>query len=134
MTMVEAEEVKAKVERLDWRTFMSASPETPESTTKALDDYFSKFVAVAIGNEGGKPVFKSQDCCNCGETLTGFSGLFGRGGFEWGIAHGYGHCAGCKWPCVGHHFIKDEAGEDVLTLRNFILQVHPDFVERRSRS
>jgi hypothetical protein len=46
MTMVEAEEVKAKVERLDWRTFMSASPETPESTTKALDDYFSKFVAV----------------------------------------------------------------------------------------
>lgn len=120
-----------QVAKLDWRTFMTAADDTPPSTIKALDDYFSHFAAVEIKDDKqGKPQIQDQACIGCGESLTGFL----RGTWRWGIAHGVGECSKCGWPSHGHHFIKDEAGEEVLTLRNFILQVHPDFVERRKRA
>lgn len=121
-----------QAEKLDWRTLMKASDETPESTIKALDDYFSHFVAVEVKDDdrGGKPQIQDQNCVGCGKALTGFL----CGTWRWGIAHGVGECGHCGWPSHGHHFIKDESGKDVLTLRNFILQIHPDFVERKRRA
>ena len=116
--------------KLDWRTFMNASDDTPPSTIKALDDYFSHFVAVQIEkDEKGVPHLRPQTCAGCGQTLTGFLGTW-----RWGIAHGAGECGNCGWPSYGHHEIKDGDGEAIGTLRNFILQVHPDFVERRKRA
>lgn len=116
------------VARLDWRTLINAKEGTPETTIKALDDYFSHFAAVEVKEENGKPEMQLQQCCGCGKTLTGIFGTW-----RWGIAHGVGECSSCGWPSHGHHFIKDAAGEDVATIHNFILQVHPDFVERRQR-
>lgn len=123
-------ETKKAVGRLDWRTFMKASDDTPATTIKALDDYFTHFAAVEVkDDENGKRQIQDQKCIGCGDMLTGF-----LGGWRWGIAHGVGECGRCGWPSHGHHFIKDESGEDVVTLRNFILQIHPDFVERRQRA
>src|SRR5260221_478238 len=119
-----------RVARLDWRTFMNASADTPASTIKALDDYFNHFAAVPIKtDEKGVPQIQTQTCCGCGKELTGIFGTW-----RWGIAHGVGECGNCRWPSHGHHFITDEAGEGVVTLRNFILQLHPDFVERQKKA
>jgi len=129
-------DTKTIAKRLDWRTFMNATDATSPETIKALDSYFGQFVAVPIKEavNGGKPEIQEQRCVGCDEVLTGFMSMLGRGGFRWGLAHGHGHCAGCGWPVVAHHFVKDENGEDLITLQNFILQVHPDFVERRKRA
>jgi hypothetical protein len=117
------------LEHLDWRTFMKASDDMPATSIAALDKYFSQFVALPIkDDEDGKPQVQTQKCAGCGEMLTGIFGTW-----RWGIAHGAGLCGGCGWPSYGHHFIRDENGEDVVTLRGVILQVHPDFVERRER-
>jgi hypothetical protein len=123
------EETK-QIERLDWRTFMNAGPDTPPETIKALDDYFSHFAAIEIKEVDGKKEIADQKCCGCGDYLTGFL----RGTWRWGIAHGVGECSKCGWPSHGHHFVKDAGGEDVVALRNFILQVHPDFVEQCKRA
>lgn len=85
-------------------------------------------VALPIKETEGKPEIQAQQCVGCGKVLTGFLGTW-----RWGIAHGVGECASCGWPSHGHHWIKDEKGEGVVTLNNFILQLHPDFVERRKR-
>lgn len=123
----------ATVPHLDWRTFIDASADTAPDVVKTLDEYFRHFVALEFETKGGKRDLKPQKCVGCGEPLTGFlAALISKGGFTWGLAHGEGHCAGCGWPARGHHFIKDEKGEDLMNLRNFILQFHPDFVERKS--
>lgn len=119
----------------DWRTVMTASPDMPAKSIVALDNYFKQFVALTIkpGTDDAKPEIEPQRCVQCDEPLTGFQALIlGRGGFEWGLAHGHGHCRACKWPCVAHHFIKDEDGEHVCTLHNVILQIHPDLVESKA--
>ena len=119
------------IDHLDWRTFMKASDDTDPAVIRALDEYFRHFVALDIKEspDGGKPDIQTQKCVGCGKDLTG---LFGT--WRWGIAHGVGECGSCGWPSHGHHFIKDEKGEPVATLHNIILQVHPDFVERRKRA
>jgi hypothetical protein len=118
-----------KPERLDWRTLMKAADDTPPKVIAALDKYFSQFVAVPLKNdENGKPQMQTQQCVGCGESLTGFLGTW-----RWAIAHGVGECARCHWPSLGHHSIKDDDGEELLTLHNFVLQIHPDFVQRKQR-
>lgn len=105
---------------------MKGEPPTPTFITDC-ENYFHQFV---------KPVREAKDqspiCFHCGEHLTGVMAMLGRGGFEWGITHGEGHCAGCKWPARAHHFAKNAMGEDLFTLRNFVLSYHPDFVRRAS--
>lgn len=92
------------------------------------EEYFSHFVKPVRGHGG------AMRCFHCGEYLTGFeSMLLGKGGFEWGIALGEGHCANCRWPARGHHFAKAADGSELFTLRNFVLQYHPDFVSKRER-
>lgn len=109
------------IEHLDWRTFLTASDSL---AIKALDEYFSHFVAVEIKEEKGERVFQPQKCCGCGKDLTGFFGTW-----RWALTHGWGECSNCGWPSKGHHNVKDEAGEDILTLRNMIFQLHPEHVE-----
>jgi len=49
-------------------------------------------------------------------------------GFEWGLGHGEGQCRNCHWPETLYHFVKDKGGNDVITIRGFLLQYHPDVV------
>lgn len=98
-----------------------ASPETIED----LRAYFHHFAAP--GGEG-------HSCLRCEAPLmqSMIHQLMGeRGGFEWGLAHGHGHCRCCGWPATLYHFIKDRHGNDLLTIRNILLQQHPDDIELR---
>lgn len=78
-----------------------------------------------------KPKMPHHQCLRCECPLTGgpLGFLLGRGGFEWGIAHGHGHCRRCGWPATAHHTIKDRSGEALMTVRNLVLQQHPDDIE-----
>src|SRR5690606_20771728 len=94
-------EIEAK--HIDWRTIIKAADDTPADVVAALDAYFAPFAQPVFdeNRESEKPML----CLKCGEPLTGLlASMFGRGGFEWGIAHGEGHCAGCRWPARGHHY------------------------------
>lgn len=106
----------------------SAPPEVMED----LNAYFHHF-ADPKKDDAGKTV-EGHPCLVCNEMLTG--GLMGiltsKGGFEWGITHGRGHCRNCGWPATAYHFIKDRHGEELVTLRTMILQDHPDDIEVRS--
>lgn len=81
-----------------------------------------------------KPGDDGHPCLRCGKPLSGGLSAFllDNGGFEWGLVHGHGHCRCCRWPATAHHFIKDRHGNDLMTARNLILQVHPDDIEIRS--
>ena len=120
-------------EKMDFRTVMSVADDAPAKMVEAIDSYFSQFVQLKGEREDGKFVIDEQPCVKCGEGLNpGLSGaLFGKGGFEWGLVHGHGHCRNCGWPAVAHHFVKDADGKEVMTLQNVILQVHPDFVKTK---
>ena len=116
------QETKIKpTERCDWRSFLAASDETSAETIKAFDHYFSRYAAINSPCPGcGRNVFGSGDLA---EALTAT--------FRWGIVHGEGHCCNCGWPATLYHFIKNEAGEEIATLRNIGLVYHPDVVSKR---
>lgn len=126
------------VKHLDWRTLIVIKT-APEGTAEALDKYFEPFA-----QPPGKPdeydgrftIDDGQPCLKCGENLAGGLSdfLFGKGGFEWVLAHGEGHCKNCGWPARAYHFIKNADGSDLATLRNVILQYHPDCVETRKKT
>jgi hypothetical protein len=129
MDAMAKDETKA-VAHLDWRSMMSASDDTPADVLADLDKYFEPFAQPRRDETRSE---KPMLCLKCDEPLTGFlASMFGRGGFTWGLAHGEGHCAGCHWPGRAHHFIKDAKGGDLVTLRNVVLQYHPDFVTLKS--
>lgn len=68
-------------------------------------------------------------CFHCGEQLTGmFAGLLGPGGFQWGLTHGEGTCTSCGWPARAMHYAKNSVGEELFSLRNYVLQYHPEEV------
>lgn len=119
----------ANVKRMDWRKTMTAGAETPPEFIAALDKYFEPFAEPVRGEERSeKPLL----CIKCDEPLTGMlASMFGKGGFTWGMVHGEGHCAGCGWPARAHHYITDKDGSELVTLRNVILQYHPDVVEAK---
>ena len=83
-----------------------------------------------------KPIMPGNKCLCCERPLAGtlVDQLLSDGGFEWGLVHGQGHCRKCGWPATMYHFIKDENGEDILTMHNVLLQVHPDHIEIGRRS
>lgn len=112
--------------------FFSATPKEGASESdvqdfiRDADAYFDTFAAPEKDKHG------ELICLKCGEQLTGFHAmLLGKGGFEWGLAHGEGHCRNCGWPARAYHSAKKATGEDLFTVRNLILQYHPDFVETR---
>lgn len=124
------------VEKMDWRTMIDAKEDTPAETIAALDKYFAGFAQPDITEKDGKKVLGNQPCIKCDEPLSGdlISGLFGKGGFTWGLAHGEGHCKNCGWPARAYHFIKHDDGSELATIRNVILQYHPDYVTERKKS
>lgn len=100
--------------------------EGPEATELAEDvrAYFHRFARPAEGHP----------CLACGEKLNPsmVESLMGKGGFEWGLVHGHGHCRNCGWPATAYHFIKDRHGKEIAVLRGVVLQAHPDDVDVRS--
>ncbi len=72
----------------------------------ALTDYLKRFVS-------------GDKCPQCDRE---FGGIFGS--FVWGMAHGEGMCAECKYPMRAVHKI-----EGLGTIRNFILPYHPSVLE-----
>lgn len=121
------------VERLDWRLLIGAGADTPQRIIDALDKHFGQYAKPAgtMDDAGRFHFAEGQPCLSCGKALTGLAAFMAGGGFEWGLAHGEGHCAACRWPATCYHFVKDADGKGVLTLQNVILQYHPDLVERR---
>jgi hypothetical protein len=80
------------------------------------------------------PQGEDHPCLRCEKPLKRslVSQLMGQeGGFEWGLVHGQGHCRNCGWPATLYHFIRDRNGNDLLTIRNLLLQQHPDDIELR---
>jgi hypothetical protein len=75
------------------------------------------------------PVDGKYLCIGCGSPLAGSltDQLFGSGGFEWGIAHGEGHCRNCRWPVTMYHRIKTRTGEPLIDM-TLPLCVHPDHI------
>jgi hypothetical protein len=125
---------KITVERLDWRTLIEPKAETPPDIIAALDKYFEPFAQGPFTvKPDGKRDFGKQPCLKCDAPLSGglAEALLGEGGFEWGLAHGEGHCRKCRWPARAYHFIKDADGKDLMSIRGFIIQYHPDFVSKK---
>ena len=57
----------------------------------------------------------------CGKSLRCYLGMGLFGGFEWGVAHGEGHCTYCPYPMRGHHRV-----DGLGTIRNLLLPYHPN--------
>lgn len=114
--------------KLDWHDIFEVKEGMPSDLVDALDTYFAPFAAPARTDDGKNTAL----CIECKKPLTGLSSFFFGGGFKWGLAHGEGNCAGCGWPARGHHYIKDKDGADLLTLRDFPIQYHPDFVAAKA--
>ena len=57
-------------------------------------------------------------CCDTSLRCPLGMGIFG--GFEWGLAHGEGHCATCRYPMRGHHRV-----EGLGKIHNLFLAYHP---------
>lgn len=77
---------------------------------RAINEYLKKFVRLENSKLGNK-------CILCGSYLGGLLGTF-----EWGLAHGEGHCRACGYPARAKHVIKFKLGELAV---NQILQYHP---------
>ena len=129
----DARQMPEGIERFDWRSILNVADDTTPDVIAALNQYFAPFARItfeAERAEDGKPVMDDQPCINCGKPLLGgVSSFWNGGGFKWGLVHGEGQCSECGWPARMYHFIKDAAGDDLVTLRNILLQYHPDFVE-----
>jgi hypothetical protein len=123
------------VKRLDWRTLFKPTKDMPAEQTAALDKYFECFAQPPFEVAAdGKNEIGDCPCLKCGKPLLGLTSFILGGGFTWGLAHGEGFCAECRWPARAYHFIKDAEGKDLITIRNVILQYHPDFVETRTKN
>lgn len=135
MTPSELSSAAEQVEHLDWHTLIHAKSDTSPEIIKALDEYFAPFAQPPGETKDGKfHVKDGHPCLKCGEALTGLASmLIGSGGFRWGLAHGEGNCSKCGWPARMYHFIKDDKGEELMTVRGFLLQYHPDAVTMRGK-
>lgn len=125
--MTATDEELMALPHLNWRTFITETEKVSAENLEVLDEYFEPFQTLMFGKDKeGKETLPPQKCLGCGHPLGGmFAGLFGPGGFRWGIAHGEGHCSYCGWPGRAHHFVRRPDGTVIATLRNFILMYHP---------
>ncbi len=78
--------------------------------------YVSKFLPPRQARDG------NIMCVGCGSPLSGLL----TGTFEWGIAHGEGHCYRCGYPARMYHFFEKRRVA-------FPLQWHPDDLVRRKQ-
>lgn len=92
---------------------------TPEEAAELVKEIRAEFDKYAAGF-----LPPASNCITCGARL---GGLFGS--FTWGMENGEGECGECHYPARGHHHQDRGAG---LTLRNCILQYHPDALTTRA--
>lgn len=100
------------VPRVRASDYLSKSPEADAEADEELarwDDYFAKFAKLT-----------DATCLCCGKSLRCTLGMGLFGGFEWGLAHGEGHCAYCRYPMRGHHRV-----DGLGTISNLFLPYHP---------
>ncbi|NIR76735.1 MAG: hypothetical protein GWN53_17025 [Gammaproteobacteria bacterium] len=90
-------------------------------TMEAARKYFRMFAEPMKKDGATGMMIGGVLCIGCGEVLNGFMGTF-----QYGIVHGEGTCSNCGYPCRTHHYIKDEDGEELLSLTGYLLQYHPD--------
>lgn len=86
-----------------------------EATEKlaVINKYLHRFV-----EEGNECI-----CCGAKQGVKDImEAVLHVGAFTWDIQHGEGHCSQCGYPARAMHYI----GDGLLTVRNFILQYHPD--------
>jgi hypothetical protein len=100
------------VPRVRAADYLSKTPESDAEADEELarwDDYFAKFAKLT-----------GAACLCCGNSLRCHLNMGLFGGFEWGLAHGEGHCAYCRYPMRGHHVV-----DGLGTIRNLFLPYHP---------
>lgn len=100
------------VPRVRAADYLSKNAESDAESDEALarwDTYFAQFAKLT-----------EAQCLCCGKSLRCPLGMGLLGGFEWGLAHGEGHCAHCHYPMRGHHIVGD-----LGTIRNLYLPYHP---------
>lgn len=97
--------------------------EDAQAMMAALDKYLEPFAKPH--KVDGKTI-----CHNCGQPVDGMMQVFGMAvAYRWGLGHGEAECSGCGWPARGMHYIKNDDGSELVTLRSVFLPYHPDFVE-----
>jgi len=104
--------LKREVPRIRASDYFSKTPESGERVDEELarwDAYLSQFAKLT-----------DAKCLCCGTSLRCPLGMGLFGGFEWGLVHGEGHCATCRYPMRGHHCVKD-----LGTIHNLFLPYHP---------
>ena len=100
------------ISRVRAAQYFSKTAEAGEEADQELarwDEYLSQFAKLT-----------DAKCLCCGNQLSCWLGMGLFGGFEWGLAHGEGHCAHCRYPMRGHHRV-----EGLGTIRNLFLPYHP---------
>ncbi len=103
----------------------AAKPDSdPKMIAEQFEDlagYLASFAAPVQTPKG------NYACLHCGEVLMGnvAENLFGKGGFEWGLAHGEGHCRACHWPARLYHTVRDRHGEIMVEFNAIVLQYMP---------
>lgn len=85
-----------------------AGPEA-DAELERWDAYFAQFAKLT-----------DAKCLCCGTSLRCVLGLGFFGGFEWGLAHGEGHCSYCRYPMRGLHRV-----EGLGRIDNLFLPYHP---------
>ena len=98
-----------RVRAADYFTPNDASAAATTTALAQWDNYLSQFAKLT-----------DAKCLCCGNELRCWLGMGLFGGFEWGLAHGEGHCAHCRYPMRGHHRV-----EGLGTIRNLFLPYHP---------
>lgn len=92
-------------------------------------------LGIKINGEGAAEVLEALDCYladfvkptgSCFKCSSGIRGSF----FEYGLATGEGYCSSCGWPARALHSPKNDKGRLFDRLLEFVLQYHPDNVER----
>lgn len=94
----------------------SADSETDQELAR-WDAYFTQFAKLTDGR-----------CLCCGNRLSCWLGMGFFGGFEWGLAHGEGHCVYCRYPMRGHHRV-----DGLGTIQNLFLPYHPSAIALTSK-
>jgi hypothetical protein len=103
---------KREIPRVRASDYFSKTSEANEETDRELagwDVYFAGFAKLT-----------DAKCLCCGTSLRCVFGLGFFGGFEWGMAHGEGHCSYCHYPMRGHHRV-----DGLGTIHNLFLPYHP---------
>lgn len=118
---------------LDWRTIFRVQAALEAETVRALDSYFSPFAQFpfVLSPDGKADIQHGHPCLRCGTPLL--ASLVGQllgDGFEWGLAHGEGHCRKCGWPARAYHHVCTADGELLVSIRYVILQYHPRVVKK----